>query len=91
VHEALEGFDLEASIAARDELRSLAAGGTALLFASHVAAELERLCDRVVVLHRGHVASILARADWGGSSPEPSVLERAFLDVVHSQPSPEPA
>ena len=87
--EALEGFDLEASLAARDELRSLVAGGTALLFASHVAAELERLCDRVIVLHRGRVVRILARAEWGGSSPEPSVLESAFLDVVRSQHSPE--
>ncbi len=89
--EAIEGFDLEASIAARQELQSLAAGGTAVLFTSHVAAELERLCDRVVVLHRGRIVRNLTRAEWGGSSPEPSVLERAFLDAVHSHPAPEPA
>ena len=87
--EALEGFDLEASIAAREELLALAAGGTAVLFASHVAAELERLCDTIVLLHRGCVVRTLARADWGGSSPEPSVLERAFLDVARTSPSPE--
>jgi ABC-2 type transport system ATP-binding protein len=89
--EAIEGFDLEASIAARAELRALASGGTAVLFTSHVAAELERLCDVVVVLHRGRIVRTLARAEWGGSSPEPSVLERAFLDAVHSLPASEPA
>ena len=89
--EAIEGFDLEAAIAAREELRSLAAGGTAVLFTSHVAAELERLCDLVVVLHRGRIVRKLTRAEWGGSSPEPSVLERAFLDAVHYHPPAEPA
>jgi ABC-type multidrug transport system ATPase subunit len=88
--EALEGFDLEASIGAREELRSLAAGGTAVLFSSHVAAELERLCDSIVLLHRGRIVRILARAEWGASSPQPSVLERAFLDSLQPHPSPEP-
>lgn len=85
--EAFEGFDLEASMAAREELRSLAAGGTAVLFTSHVAAELERLCDSIVLLHRGRVVRTLARSEWGASSTEPSVLERAFLDTVRL-PSP---
>jgi len=89
--EAIEGFDLEASIAAREELRSLAAGGTAVLFTSHIAAELERLCDLVVVLHRGRIVRNLTRVEWGGSSPGPSVLERAFLDVVHTPAASEPA
>ena len=89
--EAFEGFDLEASIAAREELRSLTAGGTAVLFTSHVAAELERLCDFVVMLHRGRIVRTLARIEWGGSSPEPSVLERAFLDTVRPTSSTESA
>ena len=89
--EALEGFDLEASIGAREELRALAAGGTAVLFTSHVAAELERLCDSIVLLHRGRVVRTLERAEWGGSSPEYSVLERAFLEIVRPSPAPEPA
>jgi ABC-2 type transport system ATP-binding protein len=87
--EALEGFDLEAAMAARETLRSLAAGGTAVLFSTHVAPELERLCDRVVLLHRGRVVRTLTRAEWGGASPGPSPLERAFLDVVRPSRLPE--
>ena len=82
--EALEGFDLEAAIAAREELIALARGGTAIVFTSHVATELERLCDSLVLLHRGRIIRTLERADWGGSNPEPSPLERAFLEVVRS-------
>jgi len=89
--EALEGFDLEASLAAREELRALATAGAAVLFASHVTPVLERLCDRIVLLHRGRVVRSLPRAEWDASSPEFSALERAFLDVVRTHPAPEPA
>src|SRR5256885_13256815 len=43
----------------------LAGAGTAILFSSHVTETVERLCDRVVLLHAGRVARELARADWG--------------------------
>jgi len=80
--EALEGFDAEASLAAKEELRALAAGGTAVVFSSHVTEAIERLCDRVVMLHRGAVARELERGEWGAPGPSLSPLERAFLDVV---------
>lgn len=80
--EALEGLDAEAGLAAREELRELAAVGTAVLFSSHVTPVLERLCGRVVVLHRGRVARTLDRADWGGAERETSPLERTFLEVI---------
>jgi len=83
--EALEGFDAEAALEAKDELRSLAKAGCAVLFSSHVTETIERLCDRVVLLHKGRVARSLERADWGNSSAELSPLERAFLEVVRAR------
>ena len=80
--EALEGLDAEAALAAKGELRALAQGGTAVLFSSHVTETIERLCDRVVILHRGRLARTLTRADWGIEAEELSPLERAFLEVV---------
>ncbi len=82
--EALEGFDAEAALAAKDELRTLAATGCAVLFSSHVTETIERLCDRVILLHKGRVARTLARADWGSTSSELSALEKAFLEVVRA-------
>lgn len=82
--EALEGFDAEAALAAKGELRRLAAAGTAVLFSSHVTETIERLCDRVVLLHRGRVARVMTRPEWGNPTESLSVLERAFLDMVQS-------
>jgi len=80
--EALEGFDAEAALAAKEELRACARDGAGILFSSHVTETVERLCDRVVVLHRGQVARMLERSTWGGGSEHLSPLERVFLEVV---------
>jgi ABC-type Na+ transport system ATPase subunit NatA len=81
---------VSAALAAKEELRSLAAGGCAVLFSSHVTETIERLCDRAVILHRGRVARSLERADWGDPRVELSALERQFLSVTRSEPQGDP-
>ena len=80
--EALEGFDASGALAAKEELRLLAAAGTAVLFSSHVTETIERLCDRAIMLHRGRVVRELARSAWGAPPSGPSPLEREFLVVA---------
>ncbi|TMQ67675.1 MAG: ABC transporter ATP-binding protein [Candidatus Eisenbacteria bacterium] len=80
--EALEGFDAAGALEAKSELRSLAAAGSAVLFSSHVTEAIERLCDRVVVLHGGRIVRQLERAHWGAPERGPSPLEREFLTVA---------
>lgn len=82
--EALEGFDAPSALAAKTELRQLAAAGSAILFSSHVTETVERLCGRVVLLHAGRVARELARSEWGASDDQDSPLERVFLDVLRA-------
>jgi len=82
--EALEGFDASGALAAKEELRALAAAGTAILFSSHVTETIERLCDRAILLHRGRVVRELDRSVWGGPPAGPSPLEREFLVVSGS-------
>ena len=89
--EALEGFDAPAALYARETLRALASGGTAVLFSSHVTEAVERLCDSVIVLHRGRVVHTLARAEWGLEAPGLSALERAFLELIRSPAAEVPA
>jgi ABC-2 type transport system ATP-binding protein len=84
--EALEGFDAAAAIAAKDELRERARDGAAILFSSHVTETIERLCDRVVILHRGRVARTMTRAEWGGAEAPLSRLESAFLGILRGAP-----
>jgi ABC-2 type transport system ATP-binding protein len=80
--EALDGFDAGGALEAKGELRALAAAGCAVLFSSHVAETIERLCGRVVLLHHGRVARVLDRTEWGAPAPGPSPLEREFLAVA---------
>jgi ABC-2 type transport system ATP-binding protein len=84
--EALEGFDAPSAVAAKAELRRLAHAGSAILFSSHVTETVERLCDRVVLLHAGRVARVLDRRDWGAGDDVHSPLERLFLDVLKLAP-----
>jgi len=80
--EAIEGFDVAAAIAAKETLRGLADEGGAIVFSSHVTETIERLCDRVVLLHEGAVARTLAREEWHPGPTAPSVLESAFLELA---------
>jgi len=80
--EALEGFDATGALEAKEEIRSLAGGGCAVLFSSHVTETIERLCDRAVMLSRGRVARVLLRDQWGAPTPGPSPLEREFLSIA---------
>ena len=80
--EALEGFDAPSAIAAKRELRALASAGGAVLFSSHVTETVERLCDRVVLLHGGRIARTLTRAEWGGVTEHHSPLEHMFLEIL---------
>ena len=81
--EALEGFDAPAALAAKRELRALAAVGTAVLFSSHVTETVERLCDRILVLHDARLVRTLERREWAsGSEAGPSRLETIFLAML---------
>ncbi len=80
--EALEGFDAPSALEAKEELRGLALGGSAILFSSHVTETVERLCSRVVILREGRLARELARGDWGATGDPHSLLERAFLAAI---------
>ena len=60
-------------------------GRTAVLFSSHVTETVERLCQRVLLLHRGRLVRTIDRAEWGAPPSGPSPLERAFLDLLRSQ------
>lgn len=80
--EALEGFDTISSIAAREEIQTLARSGSAIIISSHNIAPLEHLCHRALVLDAGRVRSSMNRAQWDTGSESLSPLERLFLSVI---------
>jgi ABC-2 type transport system ATP-binding protein len=61
--------------------------GATLLLASHNMAEVERLCDLALIMHRGRIVARGSPAEllaaYGGRT-----LEEVFLEIVRGRPSP---
>lgn len=55
--EPTSGLDPDGVVAVRQLIRDLAEGGTTVVFSSHVLTEVERVCDRVLVLRSGSVVA----------------------------------
>jgi ABC-2 type transport system ATP-binding protein len=55
--EPFNGMDPRQRLRMMELLRSMAAAGRAILFSSHILEEVERLADRVLVIHAGRLAA----------------------------------
>jgi ABC-2 type transport system ATP-binding protein len=51
------GLDVTTALVLRHLVKALAARGKAILYSSHILEVVERVCDRVIVLHEGKVAA----------------------------------
>jgi len=55
--EPFSGLDVGTSLVLRSLIQELAARGKVILFSSHELETVERICERVVILHRGKVVA----------------------------------
>ena len=55
--EPFSGLDVNAALILRDLMSELAARGKVVLFSSHEMETVERVCSRVVILHKGRVVA----------------------------------
>ncbi len=80
------GLDPEGRLALNRLIRDLAAGGTTVVFSSHLLAQAEEVCDRLALLGRGRLLAEGTPAGLLGRdrpvSPEPSRLERLYLEKL---------
>lgn len=53
--EPLSGLDVNAGIMVRDLIAALAGSGKTVIYSSHVLDVVERVCDRVLIIHEGHL------------------------------------
>jgi len=67
--EPASGLDPRSRIELRDLLRSLAAGGVAVLVSSHILSELEEIADRVVMVDHGRSAGEHRMTDLTSAGP----------------------
>lgn len=61
----------------RNFITMFKAAGKTVFFSSHMISEVEKICDRVAILHRGELKAVLMRADWAGKP-----LEEIFIGIV---------
>jgi ABC-2 type transport system ATP-binding protein len=76
--EPASGLDPKARALLKRQLRSLAAAGRTIFLTSHALSDVEEICDRIAVLHGGHVRFVGAPAQLVASYRAPD-LEQAFL------------
>ena len=77
--EPLSGLDVNAAIMIKDLIASLAAGGKTILYSSHVLDVVEKVCDRVLIIHQGKLI-----ADGSAASLKASTNESTLEDVFRS-------
>ena len=90
------GLDVTTTLMLRHLVRTLAARGKAILYSSHILEVVERVCDRVIVLHKGamvaddsieRLRTLLSRTSLEGVFSElviredPEQLARSLADV----------
>jgi len=79
--EPLSGLDVTTAMVFRHLVRLLAEQGKAILYSSHVLEAVERVCSRVIVLHKGRVAADDSVARLRDLMAQDS-LEGVFAELV---------
>ncbi|MCP5024429.1 MAG: ABC transporter ATP-binding protein [bacterium] len=82
--EPLSGLDAPSASLIKEVLRGWADEGGAVLYTSHLLDVVERVCDRMVIIDKGHVVgqgSLDTLREQAGSS---GTLEQVFLKLSHS-------
>ncbi|MEO8592428.1 MAG: ABC transporter ATP-binding protein [Candidatus Solibacter sp.] len=81
--EPLSGLDVNAAILIKDLLAALAADGKTILYSSHVLDVVERICDRVLIIHQGALIAD-GSADSLKASTHEATLEDVFRNLTHT-------
>jgi sodium transport system ATP-binding protein len=79
--EATAGLDVLVARALLQTVAQLRDQGKCVIFSSHIMREVERLCDRVAIMHRGHILSEGTLDDLRAEHQE-SDLEELFFQLI---------
>jgi ABC-2 type transport system ATP-binding protein len=81
--EPLSGLDVNAAIMIKDLIAALAAEGKTILYSSHVLDVVEKVCERVLILHHGAIIAD-ATAESLKASTHQATLEDVFRTLTNS-------
>ncbi|CAN5453353.1 ATP-binding cassette domain-containing protein [soil metagenome] len=83
--EPTAGLDVVASQTVMEFIEEARRDGKTIVFSTHIMSEVERLCDRVIVIHDGRVRGEGTVASLREMTGQAS-LEKAFLQLVNYRP-----
>lgn len=83
--EPLSGLDAPTTAMFKEVLRSWAARGGAVLYTSHLLDVVERVCDRMVILHRGRRVGLGSLDELRASAGHDGTLEEVFGRLSESE------
>jgi ABC-2 type transport system ATP-binding protein len=86
--EPLSGLDVNAAIMVKDLIAALAADGRTILYSSHVLDVVERICDRVLIIHQGNLIADGTLESLKASTNR-STLEDVFRQLTNSDTPPD--
>jgi sodium transport system ATP-binding protein len=82
--EATTGLDVLVARALVEEVAKLRASGKCVLFSTHIMREAERLCDRIAIMHRGHILAEGTLEELRDQHEERD-LEELFFQLIRRQ------
>jgi len=82
--EPLDGLDVAAQEVLKSILRERASQGGAVVYSSHILEVVERVCDRVAIVHRGQLAALGAPREIAAGEP----LAQVFLRITGAAAGP---
>jgi sodium transport system ATP-binding protein len=90
--EATNGLDVLAARALLETVAELRSNGKCVIFSTHIMREAEKLCDRIAIMHRGHVLTCGTLAELRAEHQDDD-LEELFFRLIsqHDAVFPEPA
>ena len=82
--EPLEGLDAQTTAVVKEILRAWADEGRCVLYTSHLLDVVERVCDRMAIVDRGHLVDEGSLDELRERSGEGGTLEEVFRAVTHA-------
>jgi ABC-2 type transport system ATP-binding protein len=81
--EPLSGLDVSSSLIVKDLLSALSREGKTILYSSHVLDVVEKVCDRVLIIHQGNLIAD-GTLDSLKDQTNRSTLEEVFRQLTHT-------
>jgi ABC-2 type transport system ATP-binding protein len=82
--EPLNGLDANAALAFKTLIASLARDGKTILYCSHILDVVERVCERVVIIHEGRIVADGSARELEAQTGE-TTLERVFNKLTATE------